>query len=221
MTNIHSGYCPDLQASIRANWAQISRQKGNPGRNYKEAEVLANAVYHNTFLSTSPVIVIGLDQIRKDLYVQKNFCLITGYIPKRRSEEHVPVGAVLGEPQWSTLINDLFIMGAANAGKEVHTTHSEIPFASLWDDEKSTLTSFGREIAILKMANYSAYYSKLFDQVVYAPACGVDQSPLTYKGVAARLNQITSSDKARAFLYGIPEARARIDDSSDMKEKPD
>jgi hypothetical protein len=180
---------------VRSNWAQITQQKSNPRMKVKETASLARDVYQNTLNSPFPFVVIGMNEIRKDEHIKKNICLITG----RTSE-----GAVLGEQQWSTLINDVFMIGAVNSGKEVHTTHSRIPIGFIWDHKKSRLTSIGRELAILRLAEYSfkILQSKSFKQFLLVPPCREAPMNLSYKQVVCALNAIRSEADAKAFILG-------------------
>jgi len=202
MTQPLSTFSTDLALTLRANWASISREKGNPGKGPKKAMDLATAVYQNTLHSSCPFVVIGLNEIRKDADIARNVGLITGRVPKKRNEDIGGYEAVLGEPQWSTLINDMFIIGAINGGKVVHTTHSEIPADRIWDESGKVLASFGRELAILRIAKYQFFRAAHFDQIILRPECTEIQPNLSYSDIVKALRTVKSEAVAFELIFG-------------------
>lgn len=144
-------YIDLVMEDLRANAAQIARQAGNLGEDLKAAAIAIKAVYERTFHSPMPFIILGKGSIRDDRYLKNNFKLITSEEPKVKEK----FGAILGGRQWSTALNDHFILAAINSGKEVHLTHERFPEdRDLWAAEKGHLTILGRELALLGICGY-------------------------------------------------------------------
>lgn len=65
-------------------------------------------------------------------------------------------GAVMGAKPWFPLLNDCFILAGIMAHKEFIVPKGEkLTLESLWNSEKNTVTSFGREISLLIKSGYS------------------------------------------------------------------
>lgn len=136
-----------LRADIRANWAALYKDNRNRNLKPKSAAENAHQIFKNTFDSGKDYIVIGPDCLRDKEGLAKMHGLIT--IKKQ--------GALLGEKEWSLLINDCFLLAAIRGKKKVvivNFTKECLTIERIWDKRTNTLTTMGRELAILQEAGY-------------------------------------------------------------------
>lgn len=151
----------EFQSDIKTNWAWLvtSDKKGNPGKNYKTAASLASKIYNNTINTELPFILLGRDRIRTQPDLAANFGLCTAKT----------TGSILGEHQWSLLINDAFMLGGIHSGKEVLVyMNTDFQRKMLWDDKSCSLTSFGRELAILQFAGFQRGATRCDNEIIFS-----------------------------------------------------
>jgi hypothetical protein len=184
----------EFQPAIKADWAWIvtSDKKGNPGKNYKAAASLASRIYHNTVDADLPFILLGRDQIRTIPDLAANFGLCT-----TRTQ-----GSILGERQWSLLINDAFILGGIHSRKDVLVMmNKDFKRNMLWNDKSCSLTSFGRELAILQFAGFQRISTFSQTEVIFhLHESAPDPKDITLPEIWAHLKQIRSPDSLLAFV---------------------
>lgn len=137
----------NFQSDVRGNWAYLSKLPGNL-KKPKESGTAAFEIYRNTCNSDSEFIVIGPGELRKDEKLVRKYGLIT--------LDQNDKGAILGERQWSMLINDSFLLGAVEKGKRVYLKINSKEFRAeqLGCLKTKKLTTLGRELAILQNAGY-------------------------------------------------------------------
>lgn len=139
-----------MKADIRGNWAALIKDDRNGNLKPKNAAEKAHQIFENTFDSEKDYIVIGPDCLRDKKRLVEKHGLIT-FSPKKSG------GAILGEKEWSLLINDCFLLGAIRRGKRVVVVNlkpESLIIEKLWNAKTKSFTTMGRELAILKEAGY-------------------------------------------------------------------
>jgi len=139
-----------IKADIRGNWAALIKDDRNGNLKPKNAAEKAHQIFENTFDSEKDYIVIGPDCLRDKKRLVEKHGLIT-FSPKKSG------GAILGEKEWSLLINDCFLLGAICRGKRVVVVNlkpESLIIEKLWNAKTKSFTTMGRELAILKDAGY-------------------------------------------------------------------
>jgi len=184
----------DFRADIKANWAWLvtSDKKGNPGKNPKIAASLASKIYENTIHADLPFILLGPDCIRRIPELASNFGLCTSK----------NAGSILGERQWSLLINDVFMMGGIHSRKEVLLfLKKDINRNMIWNDASCSLTTFGRELAILHFAGFKRGETLCKKEVIFhLPEDASDPDHITLPLIWSHLKQIRDPEAILAFV---------------------
>lgn len=75
-------------------------------------------------------------------------------------ENQTTQGAILGAKPWFLLLNDLFIFAGICSKKEFiipYDSFESIPEARLWIREKNCPTTFGREILLIALSDYTCH----------------------------------------------------------------
>ncbi|MGE0669943.1 MAG: hypothetical protein AB7H48_10095 [Parachlamydiales bacterium] len=184
----------DFRADIKANWAWLvtSDKKGNPGKNFKIAASLASKIYENTIHADLPFILIGPDRIRNNANLASSFGLCTSKT----------AGSILGERQWSLLINDAFMMGGVHSRKDVLLfLKKDINRNIIWNDASCSLTSFGRELAILQFAGFHRGATLCEKEVIFhLPEGAPDPDHITLPLIWSHLKQIRDPETILAFV---------------------
>ncbi len=156
----------DLFIYCNQNWSGIIKEnQGNPGRGAKQATELGFEVYKRAASRVLDFTIIGPNRLREDRDLCSNVGQVLGNLSKRAIKEirntpellYTAEGAILGEKQWSGLINDLFMLGAVHAKKTFHFSipaGRELTNQDVWDTKKQKLTTTGRELLLLKLAGY-------------------------------------------------------------------
>ncbi|NGX38852.1 MAG: hypothetical protein KR126chlam1_00167 [Chlamydiae bacterium] len=194
---------PDLrttfQTEIADSFAAIyKRDKGNPGKNAKDAAKRAYEIFQNTLNSPLDFILIGPDQIRSNSELAENLGLIITHQKKtkRGKENEVVHGAILGESQWSLLINDAFILGAIHGHKEVFLLGKSF---KIIEERDSSLTTLGREIALLQIAGYQRVATEEKELIAFQLPEEISAEDLTLQALWNRLDQFEVEAISRFF----------------------
>ncbi len=144
-----------FQQDITSNWAQLHQHPGNKGlKTPKDEKARAWDIYQNTLNSLKDCIVIGPGRIRQDPELLQEFGLLV-HTPGKKKAKKLVQGAILTDQYWSQLMNDAFSLGGAHAKKRAVLVNigSDLE-EKIWDTARDTLTSLGRELAVLKIAGY-------------------------------------------------------------------
>lgn len=180
----------ELHRHIKENWAEIvtSDKKGNPGINPKLATEKAFQIYKN-IISDCPFMILGPNRIRsKPEYAKFGLCTSQ------------TKGSILGERQWSLLINDIFILGGIHQGKEFQLHLEDAPSRQLiWNETANKLTTIGRELAILKLGGYKRSQSidKICRKIAFKQS---NSSDLRLPEVLEHLKTIKKPDNIYQFI---------------------
>ena len=192
-----------FESEIAGSWAMLSKQKGSPGKNPKDAAQRAFDLFTRTKDAPLDFIMLGPDRIRDEESIKSNFGLVNAVektSKKKQAQEES--GAILGSAYWSTLINDAFIFGAVGGHKDVLLLMDKLPTAQqLWDSEKRTFTTMGRELFILELAGYHrAEMTQKHDILAFTPGDKKSPSALTLKGIWDKIQQTKDASSLIAFL---------------------
>lgn len=146
---------PDFATEFQKNWGTLTKDdKGNCGKNPKEAAKRAVQIYLNTINSSKPYVLIGPDQIRNNPKYSREGLITSD--PKTGCD-----GAIFGEQPWSMLMNDVFILGSINTSKEVVLTYPKTKqnlLSNCFENKKKK--PLGVELSSLCVANYQLSQDK-------------------------------------------------------------
>ncbi len=220
MNSVSNFLTPDgLTAYYQKHWGEFSKEKmGNPGRNPKEGAALGYTIYIRSMSKGLGIAVIGPNRLRDDLALVENVGSVLGNSSikiKKLSKEasYQFAGAILGEKQWSGIINDLFMLGAVHANKEFHFSIPAVKtlkLADLWNAEKQVLTTTGRELLLLLIAGYASVPLKnklemIFGQVFVPPAAG--RLSISLEEYRNAIHSFQDPQKILNFFYSGAELR--------------
>src|SRR5262245_37266897 len=167
-----------LTQYCKSHWNEIHKeQMGNPGRNFKEAAALGHTVYSRALVKGVGIAIIGPNRLRENVELVGNVGCVLGNVSnaiKRLPEDsYICAGAILGEKQWSGLINDLFMLGSVHAKKQFQfslPSETELKLTYILNTENEHLTTTGRELLLLLLAGYvKASAKKIFGHVFFLP----------------------------------------------------
>ncbi|WP_068470153.1 hypothetical protein [Candidatus Protochlamydia phocaeensis] len=182
---------------VKTQWAFIVKEGlGNPGKNPKDGGERAYQVYMHTYHSYFRFIILGPDRLRNEEKLVGNVKLIVAQSKKKSREDSDSLsGSILGEKQWSLLVNDAFILGGMHAGKDFHiaTPKKQERFPSLdklWNASTHSLRPLGREIIILKLSGYKCVDAHNLG-IVFC-CCFSDQIPKSLTELRNRVKALDS-----------------------------
>lgn len=184
-----------FQQDIQSHWASIVREDmGNPGKNPLDAARRAYDIYKNTYHGNLPFILLGANRIRENIPLVDNMGLVTAGHEKKKKNSQPIQGSILGEKQWSQLINDVFILGGMHGGKEFHLiSDGQFPaLDSLWNAKKNCMRSLGRELAILKLSGYQLAQTDAGHPIAFSGCMAGDKIPRSFSELQIKLKTIRS-----------------------------
>lgn len=157
----------DLPLYIKQNYAKFHKESGSAGSGMKDLQLRTEVLTVNMFASELDFIVIGPDRIRENEQLRANLGLVTSESSKKKKAIQIS-GAILAANPWSTIVNDIFMHTAIQLKKDVIYLNNgkDIVLKDIWNGKFTTL---GRELAILKIADYKIL--KVSNKFIYFGSC--------------------------------------------------
>jgi hypothetical protein len=179
-----------LHKEIEKQWARITKHTDIQLKPPKHEAEIAYAAYCNAMSPGSPIVVLGGEAMRQDMelifnmgtlatdpqvnrkhiakHISATHKLPKGKVLNLQVDKHVTTGAIVNDSNWWIFRNDLFMLGAIHAGKELHLCYKGIgscergipPKALLWDNKHARPRALGREILMAAAAGYRPTYYK-------------------------------------------------------------